>query len=85
MRLTETMLDLCKYNLMEIVSTSQFTGTKQTSKPEYIYDIYPDSKPIWVSYGSHVGANMEPLWATHMDHTWGVQPEFVRVPCGHWE
>jgi len=26
MRLTENMLDLDKYNLMEIVSTPQFTG-----------------------------------------------------------
>jgi len=30
MRLTEKMLDLGKYNLMEIVSTNQFTGAKQT-------------------------------------------------------
>jgi len=30
MRLTEKMLDLGQYNLMEIVSTPQFTGTKQT-------------------------------------------------------
>jgi len=30
MRLTEKMLDLGKYNLMEIVSTNQFTETKQT-------------------------------------------------------
>jgi len=28
MRLTEKMLDLGKYKLMEIVSTNQFTGAK---------------------------------------------------------
>ena len=30
MRLTEKMLDIGEYNLMEIVSKNQFTGAKQT-------------------------------------------------------